>query len=260
MIIYIRKTMKCKNNKITHDVQYKGILLLKEHLISGFYKYKLDLILKYFNYIDSIDYMCPKFIRFHFDKTWNKHDVQEFFKQTKKWHSDNNRFFAYLCSMEEDEYGNNHYHAFCILNANDYKTRTKAINMLHQRSDFLLKKKPTLEKIHVNTNREKHNNYYNIRIYNYYSISNNINKNERKQALSEASYLAKVEKSPLYSKKKRERSIFGSELPYIDIDKNRNKLDENLKNITSTSLCSSQFNPAYANISQNINECVKLNL
>lgn len=258
MIIYISKKMKCKNNKITHDVQYKEIFLLKEHLKSGFYKYKLDLILKYFNYIDSIKNIDPKFIRFHFDKTWNKHDVQEFFKQTKKWHSDNNRFFAYLCSMEEDEYGDNHYHAFCILNANDYKTRKKAINMLHQRSGFLLKKKPTLRKIHINTNREKHRNYYNIRICNYYSISIDINEEERKQALTEASYLAKVEKSPLNSKKKRERSIFGSELPNISIYKIGNTHYENLNNTSSAPLCSSQFYLAYTNKYQNVNECATL--
>lgn len=251
MNIYIKKTMKCQNSKITHDIQYKGIYLLSEHRKNGFYKYKLDIILKYFKYIDILKNIDLKFIRFHFDKTWKKNDVQEFFKQTKKWHSDNNKFFTYLCSMEEDEFGNNHFHAFCILNSEDYRTRKNVINMLYQRSEFLLKKNTNLNQISVNTKKAKNTKYNNFKTYNYYSISNNSKYDERRQALTEASYLAKFENTPSSSKVKRERTIFGSEIPDIARDHLKNAFYENFEYSSSISLCTSQSHSTLATRFQN---------
>lgn len=205
---------------IIHDDQYKEIILLKSYIKNGFHKHTLDKILKYFKYADMIKGVNPKFFRFDFDKTWTKKDVKTFFKQTKKWHEKNNRFFIYLCSMEEDEFANIHFHAFCIVNSYNYNVRKKIIKMIRQRSLFLLNNNKNLNKIFFRTKSNTKNNIKGIKKYNFYSISThkNANQRERQEALTAASYLAKAEQYPKYSKSKRERTIFGSIIPILSKD------------------------------------------
>lgn len=219
--------------EIIHDLEYKEILLLKNYTSKGFFKSRLDKILDYFHYADMKKGVNPKFVRFDFDNTWTKQDVLSFFKQAKKWHSKKNMFFAYLCNMEEDEFAEIHYHAFCIVDCKNYNVRKKVIKMLSKRSQFLLLNNKNLSKIFVSRKPNKKHISEHIRKYNFYSISThkNANQKERQEALTAASYLAKVAQYPCYSKLTRERTFFGSKIPTLSKDEIRKgyKLKDKLK-------------------------------
>lgn len=211
------KDFQKKYRKIIHTPTYKEITLLPNYLRKGYFQYRLDQILMFFEFADSCKHIIPVFIRLNFDKIWSPEQIYFFFKSATKLHRRKNRFFLYYCIMEEDDLAYGHYHAFLILDKNDYERRKNAIEMITKIASLTIEKfNCYCHKYPFITKRKQKNHPKNdnLKKYNFYIISSdNEHYHERQAALTAASYLAKTEQFPKYAKPDNFRSVFKSNIP-----------------------------------------------